>query len=139
MWFFFFIELTFFIYLWRTGVEVAERFTYVGFGGNLVTYLTNVLHESTATAVKNVNIWVGASTLLPLFGAFITDSYSGRYHTILFSSLIYVLVSNFRATTISLTFYLYCNQCVTLSFIYIIVVIIISLVLSHQSVGCKIK
>ncbi|XXG65158.1 hypothetical protein AAC387_Pa05g2931 [Persea americana] len=81
---------------WRSsgyiiGVEVAERFTYVGFGGNLVTYLTNVLHESTATAVKNVNIWVGASTLLPLFGAFITDSYSGRYHTILFSSLIYVL------------------------------------------------
>lgn len=61
----------------------------VGIGGNLVAYLTNVLHQSTATAVKNVNMWTGASTILLLFGAFIADYYLSRYHTILFSSHLY--------------------------------------------------
>ncbi|KAF8403629.1 hypothetical protein HHK36_011733 [Tetracentron sinense] len=79
---------------WRSaifiiGVEVAERFAYYGMSGNLITYLTNVLHQSTATAAKNVNTWSGVSTLLPLLGAFIADTYLGRFKTILFASLIY--------------------------------------------------
>ncbi|KAF8403634.1 hypothetical protein HHK36_011738 [Tetracentron sinense] len=81
---------------WRSaifiiGVEVAERFAFYGMSGNLITYLTNVLHQSTATAAKNVNIWTGVSTLLPLLGAFIADTYLGRFKTILVASLIYVL------------------------------------------------
>ncbi|KAF8403630.1 hypothetical protein HHK36_011734 [Tetracentron sinense] len=81
---------------WRSaifiiGVEVAERFAYYGMSGNLITYLTNVLHQSTATAAKNVNTWYGVSALLPLLGAFIADTYLGRFKTIIFASLIYIV------------------------------------------------
>ncbi|KAI3989959.1 hypothetical protein MKX01_003662 [Papaver californicum] len=72
-------------------VEVAERFAYYGTSGNLITYLTNVLGESTATAAKNVNIWSSVATLLPLLGAFMVDSYLGRFNTILISSIIYIM------------------------------------------------
>ncbi|KAF6163280.1 hypothetical protein GIB67_025144 [Kingdonia uniflora] len=73
------------------GVEVAERFAFCGIAGNLITYLTKVLHESIAKAAKNVNVWLDVTAILPLLGAFIVDAYVGRFKTILFASLIYIL------------------------------------------------
>ncbi|ERN04735.1 protein NRT1/ PTR FAMILY 5.10 [Amborella trichopoda] len=72
-------------------VEVAERFAYNGASSNMMTYLTRYLHQSTATAAKNVNVWNGVATIIPLLGAFIADSYMGRYPTIIVSSFIYVM------------------------------------------------
>ncbi|RZC58072.1 hypothetical protein C5167_005377 [Papaver somniferum] len=73
------------------GVEVAERFAFAGTSGNLITYLTDVLGQSTARAAQNVNVWSGVATLLPLLGAIIADSYLGRFKTIIISSFIYVM------------------------------------------------
>ncbi|KAJ9190568.1 hypothetical protein P3X46_001755 [Hevea brasiliensis] len=70
-------------------VEVAERFAFYGLSGNLITYLTNDLHESTATAAKNVNTWIGVSSIFPILGAFLADSFLGRFKTILLSTIIY--------------------------------------------------
>ncbi|ERM97846.1 hypothetical protein AMTR_s00118p00123330 [Amborella trichopoda] len=73
------------------GAEVAERFAYYAILLNLITYLTDYLAEDTATASKNVNIWSGVACVVPLLGAFVADSYLGRYKTIILSSVIYLL------------------------------------------------
>ncbi|KAF8674872.1 hypothetical protein HU200_048006 [Digitaria exilis] len=64
------------------GVEFCESLAFFAISTNLVTYLTTVLHESKVAAARNVSAWVGASFLAPLFGAFIADTYWGRYWTI---------------------------------------------------------
>nr|ABR32184.1 peptide transporter [Hakea actites] len=85
---------------WRSaafiiGVEIGERFSYYGIQGNLITYLTGPLQQSTVTAAVNVNTWSGVASMLPLLGAFVADAYLGRYWTILFASLLYVLGLSF--------------------------------------------
>ncbi|KAH7536755.1 hypothetical protein FEM48_Zijuj03G0020200 [Ziziphus jujuba var. spinosa] len=72
-------------------VEIAERFTFYGLSGNLITFLTKELNQSTPTAAKNVNTWLGITSFCPFLGAFIADSFLGRFRTILISSIIYCM------------------------------------------------
>ncbi|OWM90039.1 hypothetical protein CDL15_Pgr026952 [Punica granatum] len=72
-------------------VEVAERFAHYGLVGNLIAYLIKELGQPMATAAQNVNIWVVVSSIFPVVGAFIADSYLGRFRTILISSVMYFL------------------------------------------------
>ncbi|BFG20439.1 hypothetical protein CerSpe_067140 [Prunus speciosa] len=72
-------------------VEVAQQFAFYGLASNLIMYLTNVLDQPLATAAKNVNAWLGVSSVFPVLGAFVADSYLGRFTAILFSITIYFM------------------------------------------------
>ncbi|KAK9161976.1 hypothetical protein Syun_002878 [Stephania yunnanensis] len=92
---------------WRSaaciiGVEIAERFAYCGISSNLITYLTGPMRQSVATAAANVNAFFGAASMLPLLGAFVADSYLGRYRTVLFASLLYVMALGFLTLSAAL-------------------------------------
>ncbi|XBI11595.1 hypothetical protein VPH35_138617 [Triticum aestivum] len=64
------------------GAEFSECLCFSAVAKNLVTYLTTVLHESNVDAARNVSTWVGSCFLTPVIGAFLADSYWGRYSTI---------------------------------------------------------
>ncbi|GLT34469.1 hypothetical protein SLA2020_089790 [Shorea laevis] len=73
------------------GNEICERMAMMGFTRNMVNYLTLQLHMPMTTAAKTVTNYNGTSSLTPLLGAFIADSYAGKFWTITVSSLIYLL------------------------------------------------
>ncbi|KAJ1295851.1 hypothetical protein BS78_01G254500 [Paspalum vaginatum] len=65
------------------GSEFSECVAFYAISKNLVTYLTGVLHESNVDAATTVSTWIGTSFLTPLIGAFLADTFLGRYWTIL--------------------------------------------------------
>eukprot|EP00262_Sarcandra_glabra_P000577 TRINITY_DN10699_c0_g1_i1.p1 TRINITY_DN10699_c0_g1~~TRINITY_DN10699_c0_g1_i1.p1 ORF type:complete len:588 (-),score=47.78 TRINITY_DN10699_c0_g1_i1:184-1947(-) len=73
------------------GYEAFERMAFHGISANLVVYLTTQLHEDTISSVRNVNNWSGSVWMTPILGAYIADSYIGRFWTFTVSSLIYVM------------------------------------------------
>ncbi|XP_024973211.1 protein NRT1/ PTR FAMILY 5.6-like isoform X3 [Cynara cardunculus var. scolymus] len=72
-------------------IEFSERLSYFAIATNLITYLTEVMHEDLTTAAKNVNRWAGVTTIMPLLGGFLADAYVGRFFMILLSSSIYLM------------------------------------------------
>ncbi|MED6126612.1 hypothetical protein PIB30_080079 [Stylosanthes scabra] len=81
---------------WKTSLfiivfEFSERLSYFGVATSLVLYLTKIIHQDLKMAAKNVNYWIGVTTLMPLLGGFIADAYLGRYITIILSSIVYLM------------------------------------------------
>ncbi|KAL6998400.1 hypothetical protein U1Q18_008525 [Sarracenia purpurea var. burkii] len=72
------------------GNECSERLAYYGMGTNLVNYMLVRLNMGNVSASNSVTNWSGTCYLTPLIGAFLADSYLGRYWTIAGFSIIYV-------------------------------------------------
>lgn len=73
------------------GNECCERLAFYGMSSNLVRYFKYHLNEHSATASRNLSTWAGTCYLTPLIGAFVADTYIGRYWTIATFSIIYAI------------------------------------------------
>ncbi|XP_061375072.1 protein NRT1/ PTR FAMILY 3.1 [Gastrolobium bilobum] len=69
--------------------EVCEKLAVVGFNTNMISYLTTQLHMPLTKAANTLTNFGGTSSLTPLLGAFIADSYAGKFWTITVASIIY--------------------------------------------------
>lgn len=69
--------------------EVTEKLAVVGFSTNMISYLTSELHMPLTKAANTLTNLGGTASLTPLIGAFIADSYAGRFWTITVASIIY--------------------------------------------------
>nr|GMD28864.1 protein NRT1/ PTR FAMILY 2.13-like [Ipomoea batatas] len=68
------------------GNETFERLGSFGLTANFTVFLLTVFHFSQVSASNMLNIWYSISNFTPLIGAFISDSYIGKFWTIAISS-----------------------------------------------------
>lgn len=59
----------------------------------MVIYLTREYHMANATAAVVMLAWGAFSSITPIFGAFLSDSYLGRFRTIAFATISCLMVS----------------------------------------------
>ncbi|XP_060214864.1 protein NRT1/ PTR FAMILY 3.1 [Lycium barbarum] len=69
--------------------EICEKLAVVGFGANMIIYLTSELHLPLTKAANTLTNFGGTASLTPLLGAFIADTFAGRFWTITVASIIY--------------------------------------------------
>ncbi|XP_058085201.1 protein NRT1/ PTR FAMILY 7.3-like isoform X1 [Magnolia sinica] len=81
---------------WQAGFLILVNqglatLAFFGVGVNLVLFLTRVLQQNNAEAANNVSKWTGTVYIFSLVGAFVSDSYWGRYKTCAIFQVIFVL------------------------------------------------
>ncbi|TKW41244.1 hypothetical protein SEVIR_1G301800v4 [Setaria viridis] len=80
---------------WRSAILLLANYglvtcAFFGVGVNLVVFLRRVLHQDNAEAANNISKWTGTVYIFSLIGAFLSDSYWGRYITCAIFQIIYV-------------------------------------------------
>lgn len=93
---------------WGLGILILVNqglatLAFFGLGVNLVLFLTRVVGQSNADAANNVSKWTGTVYLFSLVGAFLSDSYWGRYKTCAIFQAIFVV----GLVSLSLSSYLF--------------------------------
>ncbi|XP_054825408.1 protein NRT1/ PTR FAMILY 7.3-like [Prosopis cineraria] len=81
---------------WFAGIIILlnqglATLAFFGIGVNLVLFLTRVLGQNNADAANNVSKWTGTVYIFSLVGAFLSDSYWGRYKTCAVFQVIFVI------------------------------------------------
>lgn len=78
---------------WISVNQGLATLAFFGVNVNLVLFLTRVLQQNNEDAANNVSKWTGTVYMFSLVGAFLSDSYWGRYKTCAIFQVIFVLVS----------------------------------------------
>lgn len=74
------------------GNEAFEKLGTTGATSNMVVYFTSVYNMKSITATTLITIFGGTTNFATLPGAFLSDTYFGRYKTLGFSSVASFLV-----------------------------------------------
>ncbi|GAV90992.1 PTR2 domain-containing protein, partial [Cephalotus follicularis] len=69
------------------GNESFEKLGTTGTLANLLVYFTTVFNMKSITATTMINIFSGTANFATLLGAFLCDTYFGRYNTLGFASI----------------------------------------------------
>ncbi|URE28673.1 Nitrate transporter, partial [Musa troglodytarum] len=83
------------------GNEIFEKLGALGTITNLVVYLTAVFHLRSITTATIVNVFNGTTNLAPVLGAFLADTYLGRYATLGLASVASQLVLHSDSSPVS--------------------------------------
>ncbi|KAM7251806.1 hypothetical protein ACFE04_023689 [Oxalis oulophora] len=73
------------------GNETFEKLGAMGTASNLFVFLMQFFNLKHITAIKVMSVFGGTANFAPLIGAFLSDTYFGRYKTIGFASICSVL------------------------------------------------
>ncbi|GAU14505.1 hypothetical protein TSUD_250470 [Trifolium subterraneum] len=71
--------------------ETIEKVANVGLHVNMTLYLLNEYHLDPSTAAIVIFLWNALSNFIPLFGAFLSDAFLGRFHVIALGTVIDLL------------------------------------------------
>ncbi|MED6143106.1 hypothetical protein PIB30_003383 [Stylosanthes scabra] len=71
--------------------QALATLAFFGVGVNLVLFLTRVMGQDSAEAANSVSKWTGTVYICSLLGAFLSDSYWGRYRTCTVFQMIFVV------------------------------------------------
>jgi len=78
------------------GNEFCERFTFYGMRAVLLLYLRNYLGWTDDQAISIYHVFVMFVYFFPILGGIAADSWLGRFHTIVYLSVVYVLGNVFQ-------------------------------------------
>lgn len=87
------IDLPFLIFV--SVNECLEKVASYGIMPNMILYLRDDYHMAIAKATNVLYTWSAMSNVLSIFGAFLSDSYLGRFRVVLIGSLSSLLVSGY--------------------------------------------
>eukprot|EP00948_MAST-09A_sp_MAST-9A-sp1_P003075 g3075.t1 len=71
------------------GSEACERFSWYGLRAILVSFMTDVLKWNQGDAVLGYSLAAALAYFMPLIGGYVSDTYLGKYKTILYFSVVY--------------------------------------------------
>ncbi|EOA34685.1 hypothetical protein CARUB_v10022251mg [Capsella rubella] len=69
------------------GNETLERLATFGLMANFMVYMVREYHMDQVQAATLINTWSALTNFAPIIGAFISDSYAGKFNTIVFGSI----------------------------------------------------
>jgi hypothetical protein len=85
------------IYRFVKYVTVNQGLVATAFSGveaNMVIFLKLVLKQTNVEAANTFSLWIGTTYFFSLIGAFLSDSYLGRYLTSVIFQFVLIIVSN---------------------------------------------